>query len=72
MQEFSLDGNEYIELNKLLKILNLVGSGGEANQRIEKGEVIVNGALETRKRKKLREGDKISFYETSIIITKVL
>jgi len=39
MQKFILDGSEYIELNKLLKLLNLVETGGEANIRIDNGEV---------------------------------
>lgn len=59
--EFELDGQEYIELNKLLKILNLVESGGQANMMITEGEVLLNGELETRKRKKLFKGDLVKF-----------
>lgn len=55
--EFELEGSEYIELNKLLKILNLAESGGEANFRITEGEIIVNKQVELQKRKKLRAGD---------------
>jgi len=61
MIEFELRGHEFILLNKLLKLLNLVQSGGEANQRIEEGEVKVNAAVEKQKRKKLRVGDKVTF-----------
>jgi ribosome-associated protein len=62
MEEFKIqDGYEYIQLNQLLKILGLVESGGEANQRILNGEVVVNDSVEIRKRKKLRPGDKIAF-----------
>ena len=57
MMEFELEGSEYIELNKLLKILNLAESGGEANFRITEGEIIVNKQVELQKRKKLRAGD---------------
>jgi len=60
-QTFHLDGQEYIELNKLLKILRLVGSGGEANAVIEQGYITVNNAVETRKRNKLRAGDVVQF-----------
>lgn len=67
-KEFDLNGHEFIELNKLLKLLKLVGSGGEANSRIENGEVIVNGAIETRKRNKLRPGDTVQFQESSVLI----
>ncbi|MEI6747905.1 MAG: RNA-binding S4 domain-containing protein [Bacteroidales bacterium] len=62
MEEFKIqDGFEYIQLNQLLKLLGLVDSGGEANQRILNGEVIVNNCVEIQKRKKLRPGDQIEF-----------
>jgi ribosome-associated protein len=67
-KEFNLNGHEFIELNKLLKLLKLVGSGGEANSRIENGEVFVNGSIETRKRNKLRHGDVVIFRENSILV----
>ena len=51
---FTLEA-EYIELNKLLKILGLVESGGQANQLIKGGEVVFNGEIDTRKRLKLRK-----------------
>lgn len=69
MKEFKLQGHEFIELNKLLKLLHLVGTGGEANSRIEQGEVLVNKALETQKRKKLRVGDRVQFGKQIITIT---
>jgi ribosome-associated protein len=70
MEEFKIqDGYEYIQLNQLLKLLGLVDSGGEANQRILNGEVVVNDSVEIQKRKKLRPGDKIVFQGKIIIIT---
>jgi len=68
MKEFNLEGHEFIELNKLLKLLRMVSSGGEANVRIENGEVIVNGNVELRKRNKLRPGDVVTFQENSVVI----
>lgn len=68
MIEFELEGHEFIPLNKLLKLLGLVESGGEANQKIEQGEVFVNDAKETQKRKKLRSGDKVMFSDNTVII----
>ena len=59
---------DYIELNKLLKMLGLVESGGQANQLIKEGKVVFNGEIDTRKRLKLRKGDKIIFSETQIKI----
>ena len=65
--EFKLH-TEYIELNKLLKILSLVESGGQANNVITEGFVRYNGEVDTRKRLKLRKGDKIEFSEIFIRI----
>jgi ribosome-associated protein len=44
-----------------MKILKWVGSGSEAHQWIDNGEVKVNHATETQRRKKLRVGDVIEF-----------
>jgi len=66
--EFELIDHEYIQLNQLLKLLGLVETGGEANQRIIDGEVVVNKEVEYQKRKKLRPGDIIAFQKKSIVI----
>jgi ribosome-associated protein len=66
--EFTLKKHDFIPLNDLLKILHLVGTGGEANARISAGEAQVNGAVETQKRKKLRTGDVVDFAGTQIVI----
>ena len=68
MHTFKLEGKEYIEMNKILKIFNLVGSGGEAKMRIRDGEAIFNGEVEWQVRKKLRAGDKVSFAGEEILI----
>ena len=65
--EFKLD-TEYIELNKLLKILSLIESGGQANNLITEGFVRNNGEVDTLKRLKLCKGDKIEFAEMFIRI----
>lgn len=65
---FELKGYEFIPLNDLLKVLNLVGSGGEANTHITAGNVRVNGLPETQKRKKLRSGDQVRFQTFHIVI----
>ena len=70
MLEFNLEGHPFIELNKLLKMLNLVESGGEANYLISEGIVLVNGIVELQKRKKLREGDVVEFENQKISIIK--
>jgi ribosome-associated protein len=65
--EHQLKG-EFIELIKLLKFSGLVGTGGEAKMRVEEGEVKLNGQVETRKRAKLRKGDKVEFNGQMITI----
>ncbi len=65
---FHLQGKEYIELNKLLKLLHLVSTGGEANMSIENGEVTVNAAVELRKRNKLRHGYEVIFRDRKVVI----
>lgn len=67
--EFSLKNQEYIELNKLLQILNWVASGGEAKNVINEELVLVNDKVELRKRCKLRLGDKVIFQEMKCLIT---
>lgn len=61
-------GYEYIQLNQLLKLLNLVETGGEANQVIVDGEVFVNNIQEDRKRMKLFPGDIVEFRGQTIEI----
>ncbi|HAH60170.1 MAG: RNA-binding S4 domain-containing protein [Lentimicrobium sp.] len=68
MTSFELHGSDHIQLNQLLKLLNLVESGGEANQVILAGEVMVNGSIELRKRKKLYPGDRVEYDRKSIKI----
>jgi ribosome-associated protein len=64
MEEFQLqakdpEGNDFIELNKLLKVLNWVENGGMANTFIVEGMVKLNGKTDTRKRAKVRRGDQV-------------
>ena len=52
---------EPVELYKILKFEGLVTTGGEAKILIGDGEVTVNGEIETRRRKKIVDGDVIEF-----------
>ncbi|MDO5070177.1 RNA-binding S4 domain-containing protein [Neisseria sp. Dent CA1/247] len=56
-----LEDNEYIALCDLLKLAGLTDSGGQAKMAIAAGEVLRNGATETRKTAKIRGGDIIEF-----------
>ena len=58
--EFSLDeGQEYIELIKLLKVCGAADTGSEAKAMVEDEMVVVNGEVELRKRYKVRKKDII-------------
>jgi ribosome-associated protein len=60
--------SEYIELVKLIKLLGIAETGGHAKNMIDNGEVMLNGNLESRKRAKLRPGDKVEMDEITILI----
>ena len=62
--------DEYITLGQLLKAANLVSSGVEAKIVIQDGEVLVNGETDTRRGRKLREGDVVSFEGTEIRVVR--
>ncbi|HJN36809.1 MAG: RNA-binding S4 domain-containing protein [Prochlorococcus sp.] len=49
-----------MKLDQFLKWQGWVGSGGEAKQRIQSGEVMINGCVETRRGKTLKPGDQVS------------
>ena len=52
---------EFIKLQDMLKFANLVSTGGEAKERIQAGEVTVNGEVCTMRGKKIRPGDDVAF-----------
>jgi len=60
--------DDYIELFKLLKVLDLVDSGAQAKMLIAGGYVKRNAEVELRKRAKIVSGDTI---EVADIIIEV-
>lgn len=58
--------DEYIELFKLLKVLDLVDSGAHAKMLIADGYVKRNSEVELRKRAKIISGDIIEVAEVVI------
>jgi len=58
MMKFELK-DEYIELFKLIKVLDLVDTGAQAKMIVADGYVERNGEIELRKRAKLVKGDKL-------------
>ena len=62
--------DEFIKLGQALKAAGLVDSGVVAKIVIQDGEVLVNGEVETRRRKKLYGGEVVSFDGQEIRIVK--
>lgn len=60
------EGEEYIELIKLLKVMRVSESGGQAKLMVEDGIVFLNGVQENRKRAKLRSGDVVDVLDFKI------
>ena len=60
---------EFIKLQDLLKFANLVSSGGEAKERVQAGEVTVNGEVRTMRGKKIRPGDDVVFQGTHYTVS---
>ncbi len=57
-----------IQLDQFLKRLGLVDTGGQAKVVIQGGEVLLNGLVETRRKKKLRAGDKVTFNKRTWVV----
>ena len=62
--------DDFIKLGQALKAAGLVDSGVMAKLVIQDGLVTVNGEKETRRGKKLTDGDVVSFQGETIIIKK--
>lgn len=62
--------DEFIKLGQALKAANLVEDGVEAKYVIQDGEVLVNGELDTRRGRKLYDGDVISYHGEEVRIEK--
>ncbi|MEW5845250.1 MAG: RNA-binding S4 domain-containing protein [Bacteroidota bacterium] len=67
MIEFDIE-TEFIQLDKLLKVCRVVSSGGEAHQLVDEGKVKLNGTIESRRRAKIRPGDRVQIGSETIIV----
>ncbi len=61
---------EFIKLGQALKAVGAVESGVEAKEVIQGGLVLVNGEIDTRRGRKLYEGDLVEFDGIQIKIEK--
>lgn len=53
---------EYIKLQQLMKLANIVSQGSDAKLFIVQGEVRVNGEIETRRGRKIYSGDIVEAF----------
>lgn len=60
MEELKLR-DEFIKLGQAMKTAGIVSSGIDAKMLIQDGQVTVNGEVETRRGKKLYDGDVFEF-----------
>ena len=66
--EFQLQGNEFIELDDLLKLTGLCDTGGTAKTVIADGRVKIDGTAELRRRRKIRAGQTVAFESHTIAV----
>lgn len=64
------DTEEFIKLGQSLKATGLVDTGLDAKEVIIQGLVLVNGEVETRRGRKLYDGDEVIFDDDVISIQK--
>ncbi len=69
MATFSLGKHPHVELCDLLKLEGWSESGAQAKIAIEEGRVMVDGAVETRKRCKILAGQSVVFEGNTITVT---
>ena len=62
--------DEFIKLGQALKLAGVVEDGVEAKYAIQDGLVQVNGEVDTRRGRKVYEGDVITFENQEIVVVK--
>ena len=62
--------DEFIKLGQDLKIAGVVEDGVEAKYAIQDGLVQVNGEVDTRRGRKVYEGDVITFENQEIVVVR--
>jgi ribosome-associated protein len=68
LETFTIESGNYIELHDLLKVIGLCSTGGAAKIAIAEGLVNVDGAVEKRKRCKIRKGQAVEYQCRKILI----
>ena len=61
---------EFITLQSVLQVGNVISTGGMAKAFLEDNEVYVNGELENRRGRKLYPGDEVRVLGSKFVIKK--
>ena len=71
MQEVALrEGEDFIKLGQMMKKGGIVSSGLDAKFLIQDGQVQVNGQVDSRRGRKLYEGDQVTFEGRTFVVVK--
>lgn len=62
------DAPSMIRLDQFLKAHAVVGTGGQAKLLIQDGQVLVNGEVETRRRRQLHQGDIVQYEDQQLTV----
>jgi ribosome-associated protein len=57
-----------IQLDQFMKLTGMVSTGGQAKRVIQSGQVLLNGLVETRRKKKLKPGDEVTFGGQTMVV----
>ncbi len=57
-----------IQLDQFMKLVGMVSTGGQAKVVIQGGEVLLNGEVETRRKKKIIHGDEVTFADETFVV----
>lgn len=60
--------DDYVKLDQFLKWKGICDSGGQAKVVILDGQVRVNGEVEVRRGRKLRQGDTVEFGQHRLVV----
>lgn len=61
---------EYLQLQQLLKMVDLIDSGGQAKMFLEQNEVLVDGEAENRRGRKLYPGSLVKVFDKTYKVIK--
>jgi ribosome-associated protein len=60
--------NQTIKLDQFLKLQGVAQTGGEAKMMIWDEEVLVNDEIETRRGRKLVNGDRVTVFDITYVV----